>query len=312
MSSSDLGFSGICVTSRQILVVPSGNRVFPHDLADPCDRHAMVPRLAPDISGIEAHPHMVTLFELDFAQQRIDDGEPWAVHEHVADILTGERGDGEFLPIAYNLKALAFAHQGQYEDARSALAQGNLDAATQQAILDIAAEVDAHWWVRNAESEMEAGEYEAAANILANAAMKPGVNATDDFMRIHYDLGVVYARAGNAELAGEHLQAAGRFGDLQSLLAQPEEGTEGGDLVAQGDAALESGDAEAALRLYAESTVRLGTPVESMPAVHLRMAKAAAMMGNEDLAREHAAAANHYMGSIDELAQLPLPPLPGQ
>ena len=48
-----------------------------------------------------------------------------------------------------------------------------------------------------------------------------------------------------------------------------------------------------------------------MPAIHLRMAKAAAMLGNEDLARQHAEAANRFVASIDELAQLPLPPMPG-
>lgn len=58
--------------------------------------------------------------------------------------------------------------------------------------------------------------------------------------------------------------------------------------------------------------MRFGTPVESMPAIHIRLAKAAAMMGNEELALQHAAAANRYLASIDELAPLPLPPLPGR
>ncbi|MBA2281994.1 MAG: hypothetical protein H0W25_12300 [Acidimicrobiia bacterium] len=272
----------------------------------------MINRLAPDISGIEAHPHMATLLELDFAQQAIDSGEPWHVHELVQPVLAGTRGDGEFLPVAYNLKALAYAHQGQHEEAAAALEHGDLDAATQQEIMRIAAEVGAHAWVENAQRALADGDAETAAAILADAALKPGVNESDDYMRIHYDLGVVYARLGDEERAGQHLHAAGRYGDLQSLLTQPEAGTDGGNLVADGDAALEADDPEAALRLYAESTVRGGTPVESMPSVHLRMAIAAARMGNEDLAQEHATAANHYMGSIEELAQLPLPPLPGQ
>lgn len=257
-------------------------------------------------------PHAAQKILLAEADKSIAQGEFWVVEELVSDIATGANPtDAQLQAEAYTRLAIAWAYRGQRAEFEQTAALSDLGDAQIAELRRIAAEVESHQYIEEAQRNLAEGNLETVEFLLGKvAALQPGINTDEDFMRIHYDLAVAYGHLGNREKAADHLERAGRHGELDSILPQPQEGTEGGNLVAQGDYYLELGDAATALRLYAESTVHGGTPTVSMPAIHLRMAKAAAMLGDEELARHHAEAAGHYAQTIEELAQIPLPDIP--